>query len=202
MECLSREILCAYTEGDLSAAQRQEVEKHLATCQRCRAELALQVQMEQALTGEPTLEPSPALVEKVMASAGLRPALWARSWKYVAWAAALLVVAISVSVWIGWGDHVAQMTQRAGSAVQSRIEAPVVSLEVRLDNAVEELQGRTAQWVRWTTLAVVAACQAASHPLFWCTAVLLLLSFVLYQCLDFVWEERHWKRLQRATTDR
>ncbi len=67
------ELLSAYLEGELAAAERAEVEGHLAGCREC-AELAALMREEMAATaGFPEVEPSPALLARLYAIPGTRP---------------------------------------------------------------------------------------------------------------------------------
>ena len=61
------ELLSAYLEGELAAAERAEVESHLAGCREC-AELAGLVREEMAAAAAfPEAEPSPALLARLYA---------------------------------------------------------------------------------------------------------------------------------------
>ena len=63
--CIDEELLAGYLEGDLSEAQRNRVEAHLAGCENCLQEFVLTRNMVQGI-GERDLEPVP---EKVTAYA-------------------------------------------------------------------------------------------------------------------------------------
>ncbi|HSA97304.1 MAG TPA: zf-HC2 domain-containing protein [Acidobacteriota bacterium] len=61
------ELLSAYLEGELAAAERAEVEGHLAGCAEC-AELAALMREEMAATAAfPEAEPSPELLARLYA---------------------------------------------------------------------------------------------------------------------------------------
>jgi anti-sigma factor (TIGR02949 family) len=56
-----------YVDGQLSPAETQAVEDHLATCAACRAELALLRQVDNALAQQPILEAPADLTARIMA---------------------------------------------------------------------------------------------------------------------------------------
>src|SRR5512143_3580645 len=61
------ELLSAYVEGELAAAERAEVERHLAGCREC-AELAALMREEMAAAAAfPEAEPSPGLMARLYA---------------------------------------------------------------------------------------------------------------------------------------
>ncbi|MGZ5495439.1 MAG: anti-sigma factor family protein [Candidatus Aminicenantales bacterium] len=59
------ELLSAYLEGGLAAAERAEVESHLAACPDCAALAGLMKKTMAAGEGFPEIEPSPALYAKL-----------------------------------------------------------------------------------------------------------------------------------------
>jgi predicted anti-sigma-YlaC factor YlaD len=59
------ELLSAYLEGELAAAESAEVEAHLAACPECAALLGLMKGTLAATAGFPEVEPSPALMSKL-----------------------------------------------------------------------------------------------------------------------------------------
>jgi predicted anti-sigma-YlaC factor YlaD len=61
------ELLSAYLEGELAAAERAELETHLAACPECDALLALMKDMTGAMAAFPAAEPSPALLSSLYA---------------------------------------------------------------------------------------------------------------------------------------
>jgi anti-sigma factor RsiW len=67
------ELLSAYLEGELAAAERVEVDAHLAACPAC-AELAGLLRETMAATAAfPAAEPSPALLARLYAIPGTAP---------------------------------------------------------------------------------------------------------------------------------
>lgn len=59
------ELLSAYLEGELGAAERAEVERHLAACPAC-AELLVELrEVTGAMASFPEAEPSPALMARL-----------------------------------------------------------------------------------------------------------------------------------------
>jgi predicted anti-sigma-YlaC factor YlaD len=61
------ELLSAYLEGELAAAERAEVDGHLAVCPECAALLALMKEMTGSMTAFPEAELSPALLSELYA---------------------------------------------------------------------------------------------------------------------------------------
>ena len=61
------ELLSAYLEGELAAAEKAAVDAHLAACPECAALLALMKEMTGAMAAFPEAEPSPALLSKIYA---------------------------------------------------------------------------------------------------------------------------------------
>jgi hypothetical protein len=61
------ELLSAYLEGELSGAERREVDAHLAGCPACAGLLAILRETQEALAGFPEVEPGPALMAKLYA---------------------------------------------------------------------------------------------------------------------------------------
>lgn len=59
------ELLSAYLEGGLAAAERAEVESHLASCPACADLAGLMKEMMAAAAAFPEVEPSPALYAKL-----------------------------------------------------------------------------------------------------------------------------------------
>jgi anti-sigma factor RsiW len=96
--------LPAYCGGDLEPAEQQLVERHLAECPACRAELAEQQTTLRLIRGTPEVEPPPWLAGRIMARVRERQTA-KRSWlqrfffplniKLPLEAIALLVVCVS-----------------------------------------------------------------------------------------------------------
>lgn len=61
------ELLSAYLEGELAAAEKAEVDAHLAACPKCAALLALMKDMTGAMAAFPEAEPSLALLSSLYA---------------------------------------------------------------------------------------------------------------------------------------
>jgi hypothetical protein len=101
--CDDKPTLIAYMYGEVSAAQREIVDAHLAACARCAAEVTAlgDVRAELSLWVPPDAELGFAIVKKADQHAAtiLRPAQW---WRTVpAWAqaaAAMLVVAAGLGI--------------------------------------------------------------------------------------------------------
>jgi anti-sigma factor RsiW len=68
MDCATvRGKLAEYVDGQLPAGSRRAVEAHLAACARCRAELALLREVDEALATWPVLAEPDGLTARVMA---------------------------------------------------------------------------------------------------------------------------------------
>jgi len=61
------ELLSAYFEGELAAAEKAEVDVHLAACPECAVLLALMKEMTAAMAAFPEAEPSPTLLSSLYA---------------------------------------------------------------------------------------------------------------------------------------
>ncbi len=61
-------MLPAYCGEDLSVTDKQDVERHLADCPQCRAELELQQRTMQLICSQPKVEPPPWLTSRIMAN--------------------------------------------------------------------------------------------------------------------------------------
>ncbi len=59
------ELLSAYLEGELGAAERAEVESHLASCPACAGLLEALREVTGAMASFPEAEPSPALMARL-----------------------------------------------------------------------------------------------------------------------------------------
>jgi anti-sigma factor RsiW len=60
-----QELLAAYTENELSAADKAMVEGHCLACAECAGLLALLREADRALASFPEVEPGPALLERL-----------------------------------------------------------------------------------------------------------------------------------------
>jgi predicted anti-sigma-YlaC factor YlaD len=61
------ELLSAYLEGEVAAAEKAEMDVHLAACPECAALLALMREMTGAMAAFPEAEPSPTLLSSLYA---------------------------------------------------------------------------------------------------------------------------------------
>jgi predicted anti-sigma-YlaC factor YlaD len=61
------ELLSAYLEGELAAAEKAAVDAHLAACPECAVLLALMKDMTRAMAAFGEVEPSPALLSRLYA---------------------------------------------------------------------------------------------------------------------------------------
>jgi len=112
MTCESaQDRFAAYVADRLSPASRLELEEHLAACAECRASLRTQRELLGQVAALPrSIEPPdalwPAIAGRLFQGKTAGSRVFARWWQRPAWlaAAAVLVVAVSVSVtrwWVG-----------------------------------------------------------------------------------------------------
>ncbi len=80
-ECPGADVLAAYYERSLAADEVAQLDMHLATCLRCRAQIAVLVRSE-----TPAQKPSE------------RPAFWVFDWRWLAPAVAALAI---IALWVG-----------------------------------------------------------------------------------------------------
>jgi hypothetical protein len=84
------ELLAGYVEGSLDSDERALVDAHLASCDRCREEVALAEGARAALAGLPELEAPPGIPLAVRrARRGIPPKVW----RYAGTAAAAAILA-------------------------------------------------------------------------------------------------------------
>lgn len=74
MSCFNLERLYAYLEGELSSAEKQDVESHLATCQKCRDAVAERKRMLEAIDSLPAFDVPPDFAKGVMDRISIAPA--------------------------------------------------------------------------------------------------------------------------------
>jgi hypothetical protein len=114
---LGRTPDCPDIEALAAIAPSPEIERHAASCERCRAELALLHQFEAAepaadeveslgwVEAEVTRRREAAAAPSIAASqANADGPKWFRNWRAVSWLAACAVVAVVVTVYQGPGD--------------------------------------------------------------------------------------------------
>jgi anti-sigma factor RsiW len=68
MSCLKISAIYAYLEGDLAPEQRDQAEKHLSGCPRCRAAVEERRLLGEAFSGLPPLELPADFTKRVMAA--------------------------------------------------------------------------------------------------------------------------------------
>ncbi len=94
MRCGDRELLWSYLGGDLSPEGRDAVEAHIGTCAHCQAQLEELRQIEQALAGEPILDPGAGFTIRVMAQIPETGQIWQFLWTIP------LAACIVLTVWL------------------------------------------------------------------------------------------------------
>jgi anti-sigma factor RsiW len=169
--CDDKATLVAYMYGEVDTATRDSVERHLAACAACAAEVTAlgDVRAELGLWVPPDAELGFAIVKKSEQAGAnvLRPAVW---WRTVpAWAqaaAAVLVVAAGLgiasvqvrsgpdgfSVSTGWMPPAAPAPVLSapvdGAAIDPRVEQALVSLEQQLRNEIRAARDQQPAAVR------------------------------------------------------
>ena len=96
-DCLERERLQDYLDGELSPEGAREMARHVAVCARCAAELVLYQRVFEALDRLPLVEPRAALSDRIFArvlpSRVRRRWVVAAGWSYAGVFAALIAIA-------------------------------------------------------------------------------------------------------------
>ncbi len=101
MEHLSDEVLSAYIEGDLTAAESGEVAEHIAGCPRCREAVAdIRVLRDEA-RALPLREPSPELWQRISARVSQRRGAVRWYWFGVPALAAAVLLAFVMGLRLG-----------------------------------------------------------------------------------------------------
>src|SRR5258706_16379584 len=151
VDCENRVRLDAYYDGEISPAQRLDVEAHLRDCPLCAAKLAAIRRMSGAFAGTPPREPSHEQLLQLARSVRAEPSdarMLLRLFRGTAVAAAvLLACALAGAVYLSQRtkaaaheamvlDHVATWPQPAAFATD-----PVS------DERQSEQQVRLAQWI-------------------------------------------------------
>lgn len=121
-----RKLLVPYSEGVLDPMVTSKVEKHLASCTACRAELECVKSVSGALRGdeEPAIEPSPDLWARVRSQiepqSAPAPVRGSRIPQFAYASAALVFVAV-----LGWGVIRTQMAPETADR-QAKYDAPAL----------------------------------------------------------------------------
>jgi len=148
--CPDLELLQDYLDGELVPEQARSIEAHLAGCASCAREVASFRLVFERLENLPLFEPSPALVDRVLAEAmPAHPARWVKvaGWAYVTSLAASLAgltVALSAPVSRAW------LATLAGDAAQAVVRSflfVLQSLNAALVNVLD-LAGPRGEWLR------------------------------------------------------
>jgi anti-sigma factor RsiW len=110
--------ILSYIDGRLKESERQDVEKHLASCSTCQ----LRVEEFRAVSGLldelPIIEPSPAFDARVHALVAAEPVkqswwAWLHVSPRVAFAASMLLLA---TLWLGFRQHPQQALPFGGNS--------------------------------------------------------------------------------------
>jgi anti-sigma factor RsiW len=108
MSCTKmEERILAYVDGRLKDSERNEAEKHLASCAACRVRVNEFRSVSELLDELPLVEPSPAFDVRVRALVAAEPMkqswwAWLRPSPRIAFAASVLLLA---TLWIGYHSH-------------------------------------------------------------------------------------------------
>lgn len=155
-----RELLCEWLDGELSAEQREAVERHLQGCEVCREELESLRNAASAVQGLPRRAAPPTVLQAVRSglreadAAGAGPAAAAvparpHYWR-AGWLSAAAVVLVAVLVYLAYAPHLPQGTvpiqpppEAPGQPAAAGAAAPDPSRGQASDEALA--RGREAQ---------------------------------------------------------
>jgi hypothetical protein len=163
--CPDLELLQDYLDGELVPEQARALEAHLAGCASCAREVANFRLVFDRLENLPLFEPSPALVDRVLAEAmPAHPARWVKvaGWAYVtslAGSLAGLAVALAMPASRAW------IATLAGDATQTVVRSflfVLQSLNAALVSVVN-MPGSRGEWLR-SLPALHAVLKPLSQP--------------------------------------
>lgn len=148
--CPDFELLQDYLDGELVPEQAHAIETHLAACGSCARELASYRLVFERLENLPLWEPSPALVDRVLAEA--MPAHPARWVKFAGWAyAASLVASVGgLAVALGNTGARAWMGTLAADAARSVVRSFLFVLQSVNEGLLHTVNalGSRGDWLR------------------------------------------------------
>ena len=125
------ELLAEYVDGTLPSRARDEVERHLAGCERCREEVDLARHAREALTGLPPLEPPEGIPLAVRREERQR-----RSTPAVSWLGRVAAVVVLVA---GVGAGAAYLLSRdTGTEQESAGQSQAPASEPEAQDGAEE----------------------------------------------------------------
>jgi anti-sigma factor RsiW len=127
MRCVdSIERIALRLEGELSADLARELEVHLASCARCRAEERMQMLLQQALAAPPEARLSADFTERVIAgalrAAPRRAGPPSRAWSLFAPA---LLASAAAALWFLFGPEIARVLTRGGASEWIQLFLPL-----------------------------------------------------------------------------
>lgn len=159
------ELLQDYLDGELVPEQAHAIEAHLASCESCAREVANYRLVFERLENLPLFDPSPALVDRVLAEA--MPAHPARWVKFAGWAyAASLVASVGgLAIALAAPTPRAWLSTLTADAARSVVRAflfVMQSLNAGLVNVVDML-GSRGEWLR-SLPALHAVAKPLSQP--------------------------------------
>ena len=163
--CPEVELLQDYLDVELVPDQARSIEAHLAGCASCAREVASFRLVFERLENLPLFEPSPALVDRVLAEAmPAHPARWVKiaGWAYAASLAASLgglAVALAAPTPRAW---LAALAADAAKSLVRSFLFVLQSLNAGLVNALD-LLGSRGEWLR-SLPAVHAVVKPLSQP--------------------------------------
>jgi predicted anti-sigma-YlaC factor YlaD len=148
--CPDFELLQDYLDGELVAEQVRAVEEHLAGCADCAREVASYRLVFERLENLPLWEPSPALVDRVLAEAmPAHPARWLR---YAGWAYAASLVASLGAITVAATNVTARawMATLAADAAKSVVRSFLFVLQSVNEGLLHTVNalGSRGEWVR------------------------------------------------------
>lgn len=159
------ELLQDYLDGELVPEQARAIEEHLSGCPECAREAASFRLVFERLENLPLFDPSPALVDRVLAAAlPAHPARWVRiaGWAYAgSLVASLLALAVALSAaapraWL------ATLTADAARSLVRSFLFVMQSMNSAVVDVVDML-GSRGEWLR-SLPAVAALARPLSQP--------------------------------------
>jgi predicted anti-sigma-YlaC factor YlaD len=191
MNCLNLERLYAYLEGDLSSAEKQDIESHLAACPKCRDAVEERKRMLQAIDSLPAFEVPPDFTKSVMdriSTAPLEAKVTIFGWLAAA-AAGFLAVAAALSIFaLVSGQNLIQFFIRLNHGLWSYVKDAAFML-VKIGKflmlafkVVRELLGQILESLKVFTSLI----SPEAWAIFICGALLLILT------VGVLWGRRFW----------
>jgi len=198
MNCLNLERLYDYLEGDLSSAEKQDIESHLAACPKCRDAVAERKRMLQAINSLPVFEVPPNFAKGVMdriSTAPLKTKVTIFGWLAAGAAGFLaLIAALSIFALVS-GQNLSLFFIRLNHGLWSYVKdaasvlVKIAKFLVLAFKIVHELLGRGLESLKVFTSLI----SPEAWAIFICGALLLILTVGVLWGRRFRLEKHHEK---------